>query len=106
MSWVVRESSKRPGVPYYFNRSTGESTWEKPPGFVTAAEVDMEEVRASHILVKHVGSRRPSSWRCPTVTLTKEQAIEKLNGIREQIVSGKQSFEGWSLAASSTLFVS
>lgn len=50
-------------------------------------------VRASHILVKHTGSRRPSSWRCPVVTLTKEQALTKLQAIREQIVSGKARFE-------------
>jgi NIMA-interacting peptidyl-prolyl cis-trans isomerase 1 len=50
-------------------------------------------VRCSHILVKHTGSRRPSSWRCPTVTLTKAQAIEKLTKIREGIVAGAAVFE-------------
>ena len=50
-------------------------------------------VRCSHILVKHTGSRRPSSWRCPTVTLTKAQAIEKLTKIREGIVAGSAVFE-------------
>ena len=53
----------------------------------------MSSVQASHILVKHVGSRRPSSWRCPTVTLTKAQAIEKLTAIRAQIVAGAAVFE-------------
>ena len=47
-----------------------------------------ETVRASHILVKHVGSRRPSSWRCPTVTLSKEAALEKLANLRDQVVRG------------------
>ena len=52
----------------------------------------MAEVRASHILVKHIGSRRPSSWRCEVVTLTKEQALAKLAAIRASIVAGTAAF--------------
>ena len=48
----------------------------------------MSEVRASHILVKHVGSRRPSSWRCATVTISKEEALAKLAALRQSIVGG------------------
>ena len=50
------------------------------------------QVRCSHILVKHVGSRRPSSWRCATVTLSKDAALAKLQGLRAQIVSGAATF--------------
>lgn len=52
-----------------------------------------QTVRASHILVKHAGSRRPASWRCDNITISKEEALEKLAGIRESIVAGTGDFE-------------
>ena len=60
--WVERESSSHPGRVYYFNLATQESVWDRPT--TTAAAAEPRSVRASHILVKHAGSRRPSSWRC------------------------------------------
>ena len=36
------------------------------------------QVRASHLLVKHKDSRRPSSWREENITRTKEEALEIL----------------------------
>jgi len=45
--------------------------------------------RASHLLVKHRGSRRPSSWKEEKVTRTKEEAIAKLEGFRQRIVNGE-----------------
>lgn len=67
-------SSKQ--VPYFFNSETKESTWEAPSGIaeeqikqlpgahllVTDGKLP-DKVRASHLLVKHSGSRRPSSWK-------------------------------------------
>ena len=41
------------------------------------------EVRVLHILKKHKGSRRPSSWRNPKITATKEEAHEELQGLLE-----------------------
>lgn len=38
------------------------------------------QVQASHILVKHRDSRRPSSWRTDKITRTKEEALEILEG--------------------------
>ena len=87
-TWLERVSSKT-GKPYYFNTATGESVWERPADMPSSSEA----VRASHILVKHVGSRRPSSWRCPTVTLSKEEARLKLEGLLSMVVSGARSFE-------------
>lgn len=63
-------------MPYFYNNLTQESVWE-PPSDLTEAEIlalpgashlglggkPTKEVRASHILVKHSGSRRPSSWK-------------------------------------------
>ncbi|VDH99544.1 peptidyl-prolyl cis-trans isomerase NIMA-interacting 1 [Mytilus galloprovincialis] len=49
-------------------------------------------VQASHLLVKHKDSRRPSSWREENITRSKEEAIKILEGYREQIVSGEKQF--------------
>ncbi|GAA5870352.1 hypothetical protein JCM16303_001973 [Sporobolomyces ruberrimus] len=38
------------------------------------------KVRASHLLVKHSGSRRPASWKEANITRSKEEAIEILKG--------------------------
>lgn len=76
-TWEVRFSNSRK-LPYYYNTETRESTWEVPAGLSSeqvaalpgahhlsggdAAPKD-SQVRASHILSKHTGSRRPSSWK-------------------------------------------
>jgi NIMA-interacting peptidyl-prolyl cis-trans isomerase 1 len=46
-----------------------------------------DKVRASHILVKHVGSRRPSSWREAKIVRSREDAIGKMNNMRNKIMS-------------------
>ena len=81
-SWEVRFSNSRQ-LPYFYNQSTGESVWEAPanlskeavlalPGAhhlggdgpsSSAAPQQNGKVRASHLLVKHAKSRRPSSWK-------------------------------------------
>lgn len=60
------------GVPYFYNSDTKASVWETPDG-LTSADVEKlpgaeyltrpVKVRASHLLVKHSGSRNPTSWR-------------------------------------------
>jgi len=68
------------GLPYFYNPSTAESSWD-PPTPLTQEEIDKlpgaenlkiakasgrekpGQVRASHLLVKHRDSRRPSSWK-------------------------------------------
>ncbi|KAI0779025.1 rotamase-domain-containing protein [Trametes elegans] len=108
-NWEVRISSSR-GVPYFYNADTRESIWEAPPG-LTQEEIaalpgaqylpgahggaDGErpaQVRASHLLVKHRGSRRPSSWKEPTITRTKEEAIELLHEYAAQINGSPDKF--------------
>jgi len=39
-----------------------------------------DKVRASHILVKHAQSRRPSSWKQKEITRSKDEAIEIIKG--------------------------
>ncbi|KAL8151978.1 hypothetical protein V2J09_021786 [Rumex salicifolius] len=56
-----------------------------------------DKVRASHILIKHQGSRRKASWKDPEGRIisrtTKETAISLLRAIRNDIVSGEAKFE-------------
>ncbi|KAI1917703.1 peptidyl-prolyl cis-trans isomerase Pin1 [Ophidiomyces ophidiicola] len=105
--WEVRHSNSK-NLPYYFNPQTKESRWEPP------AETDTEklkvymaayhssapdrhansgqkdgQIRASHLLIKHRDSRRPTSWREASVTRTKEEAIEILNGHLSRIKAGE-----------------
>lgn len=51
------------------------------------------QVRASHLLIKHRDSRRPASWKSESITRTKEEALEILEGHRKQIASGAEKFE-------------
>ena len=73
--WEVRMSRSRQQA-YFFNKITQESSWTNPTGLsvdeikgLPGAELlnldgkKPQQVRASHLLVKHRGSRRPSSWK-------------------------------------------
>jgi NIMA-interacting peptidyl-prolyl cis-trans isomerase 1 len=83
--WEIRES-RSSGRSFYFNAFTKGSQWDKPP------TVGPGEVQASHLLVKHRESRRPSSWKQDNITRTKEEALEILLRHRERIVSGEVGF--------------
>ena len=119
--WEVRMSNSK-GLPYFFNKDTKESFWDAPsdlseeqvkalPGaeYLTGASKGRAgQVRASHLLVKHQGSRRPSSWKevsCQylhpffhtqteqeNITRTKEEAIEILRGYQAQINGSAATF--------------
>ena len=54
-----------------------------------AAADDGRVVRASHVLVKHAGSRRPSSFREPVVTRSKEEALAMLDGFAARLAAGE-----------------
>lgn len=83
--WEVRHSNSK-NLPYYFNESQKQSRWEPPAGTDTEklkaymaehhsqrelapdsgglnGNASSGKIRASHLLVKHRESRRPSSWR-------------------------------------------
>lgn len=53
----------------------------------------MNRVRASHLLVKHAGSRRPSSWKEPQVTRSKEEALQMIEAFRKDITDGQEDFQ-------------
>lgn len=56
-----------------------------------------QQVRASHLLIKHQGSRRKASWKDPDgriiTNTTRDDAVAQLKALREDIVSGKAKFE-------------
>jgi len=87
--------SRSTGQHYYLNIYTKESQWDRPdkpadPG--NGKSDGPDEVECSHILVKHAGSRRPSSWREQSITRSKAEALELIKSYREQIVSGEATF--------------
>lgn len=51
-----------------------------------------QTVRVQHLLVKHIESRNPSSWKSPSITRTKAEALRLLAQHREKIVSGQTDF--------------
>ncbi|CAJ1932234.1 unnamed protein product [Cylindrotheca closterium] len=59
----------------------------------TSSSSGPKEVRVLHILKKHKGSRRPSSWRQPKITSTKEEATEELLGLLEIITEEESNPE-------------
>ncbi|RCK56290.1 Peptidyl-prolyl cis-trans isomerase ssp-1 [Candida viswanathii] len=90
-NWTIKKSRTH-SREYYLNQSTNESSWDPPYG--TDTEVlnaylakykhnrfkpvvnDDGQVRVSHLLIKHRGSRRPKSWKSPDdITRTREEAI-------------------------------
>ena len=80
------------------SQSLGSSSTHVP----NSAGTDHGQVTVAHLLKKHRDSRRPSSWRyeplssiivstpiknnsCETITISKEEAVEQLQAIRDQI---------------------
>ncbi|KAF6836724.1 Peptidyl-prolyl cis-trans isomerase ssp-1 [Colletotrichum plurivorum] len=105
--WEVRHSNSK-NLPYYFNAEEKISRWEPPAGSDTeklkhymathhsagaarpgAINVPEGKIRAAHLLVKHQGSRRPSSWREAEITRTKEEALEIIRAYESKIKTGK-----------------
>ncbi|KAK6136658.1 hypothetical protein DH2020_029602 [Rehmannia glutinosa] len=56
-----------------------------------------QKVKASHILIKHEGSRRKSSWKDPEGTrisaTTRDNAVAQLKTLRDDILAGKTRFD-------------
>lgn len=83
--WEQRWSRTRSRV-YYFNTVTNQSQWEVPTSPATA-EPQEGQIRASHILVKHKDSRRPSSWKQETIERTADEAMEIMKKLRADLVA-------------------
>ncbi|XP_052856949.1 putative peptidyl-prolyl cis-trans isomerase dodo [Drosophila gunungcola] len=106
--WEKR-TSRSTGLSYYLNVHTKESQWDQPTepakktggggggggsGAASVAGGDgPDEVQCLHLLVKHKGSRRPSSWREVNITRTKEEAQLLLEVYRNKIVQQEATFD-------------
>lgn len=99
--WEIRFSQSRQR-PYFYSTNNKTSIWDSPPGLSTEDILNLPgahflqgavtggglggalatdvggSVRASHLLIKHAGSRRPSSWKEEHITRTQSEAIEIL----------------------------
>ncbi|KAJ3221667.1 Peptidyl-prolyl cis-trans isomerase NIMA-interacting protein 1 [Clydaea vesicula] len=77
---------------YYLNLSNNQSQWEKPTEYKELILLKVYPVRASHLLVKHNQSRRPSSWKQAEITRTKEEALEIISAFRKKITEENVDF--------------
>lgn len=99
--WKVKYSKTHNNRPYYFNESTGVTQWD-PPSMDSPnnQNIPKNKVHVYHLLVKHAGSRRPSSWRQAHITCTESEALEEIREIRSQIYSSEMGiFEAFKLKA-------
>lgn len=104
-SWAIKVSRTH-RKEYFLNQVTRESSWEPPYGTDTEkletylakfranglkpVVAEDGKVRASHLLVKNVTSRRPKSWKSPEgVTISRDDAIALLKGYQKRILNGE-----------------
>ena len=77
------------------DRTTTEKNKKKQKSKMSSSS--SSKVRASHILIKHQGSRRKASWKDPEGKLilntTRDTAVSQLTSLRDDIVSGKSKFD-------------
>jgi len=91
--WEKR-TSRSTGKTYYLNIYTKESQWNCPTSPAQPAGAGgPSQVQCSHLLVKHAGSRRPSSWREENITRNKLEAREILEKYKKQIEDGETTLE-------------
>lgn len=108
-NWEVRHSNSK-NLPYYFNTAEKISRWEPPAGadveklkqYMAAhhsqsgsyppprpGAAPEGKIRAAHLLVKHAGSRRPSSWREPDIVRSRDDAEERIRKFQRAIKAGE-----------------
>jgi peptidyl-prolyl cis-trans isomerase NIMA-interacting 1 len=115
VGWEVRHSISKI-LPYYFCPDTKESRWEPPHGtdpeklkvfmadYHSAKGIHPDasagrggqhanegKIRCAHLLIKHEGSRRPSSWREAKITRSKNDAMATIKDYEAKIRAGETS---------------
>ncbi|KAG0686311.1 hypothetical protein C6P40_004510 [Pichia californica] len=98
--WTIRVS-KTHDHEYFFNKETQQSQWTPPDNTDTSKLNEYlgkslhkpVKVKVRHLLIKHKDSRKPSSWKEENITRSKEDAIEKLKGYKDEIERGDISLE-------------
>jgi len=83
------KDKKRKDAPLEKRKTETESTLTRK---LRKFDSEPKSVRCRHLLVKHTGSRNPSSWKQPKITRKKEEAIWMIKKFRDQIVSGDKDF--------------
>jgi NIMA-interacting peptidyl-prolyl cis-trans isomerase 1 len=93
--WETRVSTST-GKAYFVELSTGNTQYAFP---ASAAGARPACVRASHLLVKHAGSRRPASWREDPITRSKADALARLATLRAGIAAAPDLHAAFAAAA-------
>ncbi|EXC35377.1 Peptidyl-prolyl cis-trans isomerase Pin1 [Morus notabilis] len=79
------------------SKERGSSSSAKKKTKMSSSSSGNNQVRASHILIKHQGSRRKASWKDPEGRVisntTRDAAVSQLKSLRDDIVSGKAKFD-------------
>ena len=70
------------------------STAANPSSYSMGNNDKEGKIRAAHLLVKHRDSRRPSSWKEPEITRSKEEALGILRGYEKRIRGKEVSLGG------------
>lgn len=90
---------KKPPPPIYSSDRTTSKDKEHRVSSSAKKKTKMSsnQVRASHILIKHQGSRRKASWKDPDGRIisntTRDAAVSQLKSLRDDIVAGKVKFD-------------
>ena len=86
-NWEERWSNTNNRI-YFLNTVNSTSQWDRPASN-NIVPLPVKPVRASHLLVKHVGSRRPSSWKQEVITRSLQEAIDIINSYREKLLASE-----------------
>lgn len=92
--WSIKESTRHPGTFYYIHQATGQTQWERPEpnSLPLQSQNNSQEVHVLHLLKKHTGSRRPSSWRQDVITRSRDEARNELVELRNLIIEGGEPY--------------
>lgn len=83
--WSQKESKSHAGRLFYINNFTGETTWTRPTEPAQPSDSGPSKVQVYHLLRKHNGSRRPSSWRQEVITQSIDVSRQEIQDVINQL---------------------